>query len=388
MYDVDRVKRLKAILDRHRPVNKTADTDVRPSSGMVGQSCEGYVPVQSSTRLVRVAVRPLNEDDLGPGYYEAFMPTGMNAASVNCHDRNTDPANYAVKPGPCEYPHQPRETQMIHDLKPTAPYPVTPPPLGGSLVHNSWMPQPPTFIPQATHPQVKFRPTMSSRMFLSKLGRELWSPPPLAPSPVIHTAQGKFGPEESWEQSSAFKSRIDRFAIPGPFPPPCTAYSLPDRFGESNTRIMRQPYEMQPLPKEVTPGPPQYAAPIVTPPDVSHQSPEFLEVFDRFADPAFKTPSPDAYSIDRDITKGTSKPVVKKRTDWPAVEWDYTAAKYNPPSGAYDCRPKWGEGSAYISTIGHRPYDEKEDRPLAFRTLHSSMIRKSHNSHYLDATHR
>jgi hypothetical protein len=352
---------------------------------MVGQSCEGYVPVESTSRLVRVAVRPLIHEDVGPGYYDPFMPTALaSAASVNCHDRNTDPANYAVRPGPCDYPAQPRPTQMVHNLKPSAPYPVSPPPLGGSLAHPSWLPQPTAVIPKATHPNTKFRPSVSNRMFLSKSGRELWHSTVLAPSPVIHTAQRKFVTDDYDEKSVAFNSRIDRFDLPGPFPPPCTAYTLPDKFGESPTKVMKKPYSLQPIPTEVTPDGAQYAREIVNRPDTKHGSPQFLTSDDRFADRAFKTPAPDAYDIDRDITEGSHKPQVKKRTKWIARQWDYTAARETPAAGEYDCRPTWGEGRAYISTIGHNPYDIGEERPLAFRTRHSSLIRKSYNVHYWD----
>jgi hypothetical protein len=174
----------------------------------------------------------------------------------------------------------------------------------------------------------------------------------------------------------------DRFAINGPFPPPCTAYDIPDTFGDSNTKLIYPAAHVRHPPPEITPDGAQYAAPIVHYPDTSHQNTQFMTRRDRFEDLSFKTPSPADFRLSRDITKGTHKMSVHIRASCPATEWDNIPQKETPAAGTYLALPPERIRAGYISVVGHNPYDEKDDRPLAFRTPHSSLLKKSFNSHY------
>jgi hypothetical protein len=286
-----------------------------------------------------------------------------------------------VKPGPLEYPRRPKSTKLIHDLIPSAPYPRPEAPHDGDLTHPSWLRQPPKFVPHATHPDTKFKPGIETPQFLSESRRVLWCTRFTAPSPVMHASQQPFVGGLDNESSVPFKSRIDRFALPGPFPPPSTAYTIPDLFGASQTKELRKPPTRRPRDPAVTPDGAQYAAQIITRPNPARHSPAFMQDIDRFADGPFRSPAPTEYTVDRDITAGTHKPAMHAREEFPAVEWDVIPQRQSPGVGSYVIPPAPVK-PAYVSRIGRSPPDLKEDRPLGFRTLHSSLIRRSYNMKY------
>jgi hypothetical protein len=385
MYDRERIQRLKEIIGRHHAVNATADADIRPTSGMLGQSCQGFVPAEGTNRNVRICVRPLTPEDMGPGYYDPFMPTSLRTAKLYSHPHDTDPGNYSVKPGPADYPNKPHPTQLIHNLKPSAPPPVPDPPLGGTLEHPSWLPRPPAPLPQATHPEVHFKTGINTPNFVAGTRREIFPYKFRAPSSVVHTAQKKFIADESEETSLPFKSRVDRFADRLSETPPPTAYTLPDKFGESQTKLIvlkpNRPKSRR-VSKKVEPV--HYPEPsIIHPPDASHQNTQFMTKRDRFEDASFRTPAPTEYTIDREIGRSARQTKIHKRSRLSkAQQWDYVPQQETPAVGQYDGDRNWKGKAGYISTIGHRPYDAQEDRPLAFRTRHSSLVKKSFNARY------
>lgn len=384
MYDVQRVQQLKAIMDRHRPPKKSDAIDVRPTSGMVGQACEGFVPDAGTERLFRVAVEASLPDDLGPGSYEQSMPTPLRCATIHHHDRDMDLANHSVKPGPCHYPRQPSSTRLAHDLTPSPPSPIADPPLGGSiLVHASWLPPPPAPPPRAKHPEAKFKTSINTPNFADSTSRDLWQIKFRAPSPVVHAPQTAFGPPGGEESSIAFRSRIERFDIPGPFTPPATAYTLPARFGDAPSALMHKPSSAEPRELPVLPDGAQYAAEVVRTPDTRHRSPQFLTKDDRFADPSFHSPGPAAYALARGITLNKQKGKIRTKPKNKVQEWDNIPQRDSPAVGHYEMRPLANARAGYISTIGHGQFAPKQpDRPLAFQTKHASLIRKSHNARY------
>jgi hypothetical protein len=153
-------------------------------------------------------------------------------------------------------------------------------------------------------------------------------------------------------------------------------------FGASNTKLIFPPAEIRHKEPEITPAGDQYAPPVVQPPDTRHPNTQFMTRKDRFEDKSFKTPAPPVYSIKRDITQGTHKMSMRWRHPFLAAQWDNIPQLETPPPGEYTELPKERVRAGYISVIGHHPYDEKEDRPLAFRTQHSSLVNRSFNSHY------
>jgi hypothetical protein len=368
---------------------------------MVGQNCTGYVPDANSGRLVRIAGPVLSEEILGPGLYDPLMPTAVHAVKISRNVRVTDPANYNIKPGPADYPGQPHSTRLIHNLLPGPPYPPDPTPISGNLVHPSWLPRTPRDGPRPVHattkyklalkaPHTKFKPPP----FLAAANRELWPPKMPTPSPTahdpghlpisnipIHKEEQKPVASPAFAYQQGYEPE-DRFAIKGPFPPPCTAYDIPDTFGESNTRLIFPPADIRHRPPEITPDGAQYAPPIVNRPDTRHQNTQFMTKRDRFEDLSFKTPSPAEFTISRDITSGTHKMSVRGRAPCPPNEWDNIPQKETPGAGEYTTLPPERTKAGYISVIGHHPYDDKEDRPLAFRTPHSTLVKKSFNAHY------
>jgi hypothetical protein len=394
MYDPDRVRRLKEIMDRHAILKASQDTDERPASGMVGQNCAGYVPDVNSGRLVRIAGPVLSEEILGPGLYDPLMPTAVHAVKISRNRRVTDLANYNIKPGPADYPDKPGPTRLQHNLVPGPAYQLGPPPVSGDLEHPSWLPNVPKTPPPICLSRIHFKPGLSSHEFRDATARELWPPKMMTPSPTAHDPGhlpiSRFpfrGKRRKPKTSPAFSFQEgydpeDRFAINGPFPPPCTAYDIPDRFGESKSKLMYPAAKIRHPPPEITPDGAQYAAPVVHLPDTSHQSTQFMTTRDRFEDTSFKTPGPADFTISRDITLGRPKTGVRIRAPRPANEWDHIPQKETPAVGEYVTLTPDRVTAGYISVIGHHPYDEKEDRPLAFRTTHSTLVKKSFNSHY------
>jgi hypothetical protein len=380
MHDIDRMRRLKAIMDGNR-ARAGPTADIRPASGMVGQDCEGYVPDAGASRQIRVAVRRTIDEDIGPGSYDPEVPLLSHVPRLFPHDRETDLANRSVKPGPVEHQRRPKSTKLIHNLIPSPPYPRPEPPHDGDLTHPSWLRQPPKLVPHATHPETKFRPGIQTPQFLSESRRVLWCTRFTAPSPVMHAWQQPFITGLDNESSVPFKSRVDRFALPGPFPPPSTAYTISDLFGTSPTKGLHKLSTRKPREPAVTPDGTQYAAEIITRPNPERHSPAFMHVIDRFADGPFRSPAATEYTIDRDITAHTHKPAVHTREPFPAVEWDVLPQRQSPGVGSYDT-PTPPISHGYISQLGRTSHDVKEDRPLGFRTLHSSLIRRSYNMKY------
>jgi hypothetical protein len=177
----------------------------------------------------------------------------------------------------------------------------------------------------------------------------------------------------------------DRFAENIDYPPPSTAYYIPETLGSSNAKLIYPPAMVRHAPPEITPDGAQYAAPVVQPPVTGYSSSQFQTTRDRFEDTSFRTPAPSDYTISRDITEGTHKFEIRCRHPDPAHEWDNIPQRETPGPAQYDIQPKERIKSGRIANTGHHAYDEIEDRPLAFRTPHSSMLRKSFNAHYFKA---
>lgn len=388
MYDPDRMKRIQNILDNHtkRKATSALNPDPRPPSAMVGQyNCEGYIP-DNQGNLVRVIAEVTDDDWVGPGSYDPTMPTALTKnVKISNNSRRTDLCNYSVKPGPCDYIKKPKDTKMHHRLHYLSPPPTPPAPLGGSLEHPDWVKYPPTSFPHARYPETQFNGDIHTPQFMSGTHRELFPIRFITPSPTSHAPQPQPPIYTEEDENTVFKSKAERFEIKGPFTPASTTYTLPDDFGKSQTKLIKKPITIKKAPPPEYPEPTQYAPEsIINPPNLKVKDYAFRTKTERFADPKFVTPSPVDYETEKDPPARNNW--IHPKLPRPGSEWDDIPTKYTPPAGQYETPVKWCQKDGYISTIGHNPYDIPEERPLAFRTQHSTLIRKSFNARYFEAT--
>lgn len=389
MYDLKRMERLKAIMERHSNVSPSNRIDTRPASGMVGQRCDGYVQDQSG-RLIRVAEAPRNSSFVGPGSYDPKKPSSTHAIKMSTSARKTILWNASPNPGPCDYCHEPKSTKYLHSIVRITEQPAPEPPLGGNLGPTSWGPPPPGHVSRRQHPNVHPKKDMRTSQFQSKTSREIFPQKYKSPGPVVHAKQRppvEFIADEDDEEEDGEKKHAERLIFTPSCAPCCTTYTLPDEFGKGRgTTIARPMDELYKAKPFIMPDCAQYAGEVICgPANKDVPSPSFRTRTQRFVDAKSDTPAPGDYEIGGDIRKDGKRQTIPVKRERRVEKWYDIPQRHTPAVGEYNpyrpIRPK----SGYISTIGHADQPiTQEDHPLAFRTQHSSLIKKSYNARYFN----
>ena len=384
MYDASRMARLKELIVKYGHNKKANNTiiDTRPASGMVGQrNCEGYI-VDASGGFIRVESEPSTSEVVGPGSYDPHIPTTGKSVLIPRSGRSPLESRSRT-PGPGRYNHEMEDTKIPHILQSSPPLPLPNTPLGYNLEHPSWLPRPVSRVPQAVHPETQFKKEICTHEFSSASDRELWPKKMRTPSPAAHAHQTPpvVYDEERFE-SPEFKSRFERFKNNQyDTPSPCQ-YTIPDQFAKSPSKKIMPPSKFKRPPPQPTPDATTYAPPIINKPDARRRSPQFIDRKGRFVDNRAQTPCCTKYYVDKGPLSHVNKRSIGKKIKRSCADWDVIPQSFTPGVGSYspeqDSRPK----SGYISTVGRKPFQPPPDRPLAFRTQHSSFIQTSYNSHY------
>ncbi|OHT17089.1 hypothetical protein TRFO_41299 [Tritrichomonas foetus] len=392
MYDEGRMARIKELMAKHKKPKSYIPSyhgviDTRPASGMVGQNCDGYIQDQSG-KLVRIANDVTTSDWVGPGSYDPIIPSNAKKIRISSNSNRLKVKLFNKTPAPGKYTPVYKDTRIHHSLSGSDPMPLPDPPMGGNMEHPSWLPKEPVKISQALqmmHPNTTFKTELSSHQFSSNSNREIFSTKFISPSPVIHSKQKSLVEFDDSVPSPAFVDKVDRFKPLQTYGPAPTTYTLPEIFGDAPGKRIMMPIEVKRKPENPTPDATTYATEIIQKVKTDHKSPQFLSKKDRFDSSFNSNPSPDAYTIRRNTAALAPKHTIRIRTSLPSQSWDYTPAREAPGVGQYSplfssdtTRPRMG----YISQIGRRTYERKEDRPLAFRTTHSSLLQKSFNARY------
>ncbi|KAH0789198.1 hypothetical protein GPJ56_006868 [Histomonas meleagridis] len=348
---------------------------------MIGQECNGYIP-DSSGRLIRVLSEKKTDDFIGPGCYNPEIPHSSRSIKIPNNRKRDSFINDQHTPSPCSYVHTSKSTKIPHMIKTSPPYPDSPAPLGISLAHEPWAKTQTRRFPYERFPRAKYKKEVFTRQFESNSKRDVFRQPYRSPGPASHSLQPD-PIQKSTSSNSAFKSKSDRFKESDSKTPSPAEYYIPDEFGHSQTKIITSPPTLiLRKPKEVfeTPSPGAYTPDIIHVPK-GKRNRVFISKDERFTDDNFKTPSPDQYNIQSNDAQNSLS--IHKRCNRCGYEWSYVPQKETPAVGSYNIRnEKIKDG--YISTIGHDPYEKKEDRPMAFRTNHKSFIKKSYNARYMN----
>ncbi|EAY23695.1 hypothetical protein TVAG_120330 [Trichomonas vaginalis G3] len=338
----------------------------------------GYIET-STGELVRLVQETKDESYLGPGAYNPYpdKPSGRQTSiSRNCirSPLVTDP----FPSSPASYPYKPSETRLKHTLHVTEDYPLDPTPLSGELSHEEWTNRKKPILPKQRCPNIDFQPVEGSSEFESKTGKELWIQETTfhAPSPVMHTPDLRFSTEQA-EKSGIFLSGTERFKVIDPVSPPSTTYTMPEIFGISNAKKIYPPskkIDRSLFDNYHVPDPGVYGPPVVEYVKTKKNS---MSIVPRFPDIEL-TPGPCDYRPKQANSRpSTSIQEVRNHRD----EWIKKTASPNLISYV-GVETKTKNGS-YIARAGRKGLEQKlEDHPYEFRTMHSSFIKPSFNSHY------
>ena len=411
MDNVAKMARIKAILHNsklsHEPYN------ARPASEMVGQNCIGYYPT-SGGKLIRIAQEVTGPEFVGPGSYDPKLLTHSRSSTIPRSDRNMALSQTHYRAGPGDYMVVPPQTHLTHKLRLSDPPKPRSPPKSGELGHTSWTDTKKQIKPlfhsvQRTTPAFRESQTFidnhkenhETKSYDSYLydndyddsddfqGRPIWKPPPRGPDPTSHALQPQLLSYESCDKTFQFLSKISRFQEPKSEGPTSTTYTIPSLFGSGPSTIIHPAYV--PLGRKRNSTETNENSLSLNDSDIKEREFNFqkkdsingitIPHSQRFEEKITNDPGPATYSI-----QNHAKPkqtLLLTSTTTKNNNWDYLPALETPDAGSYQKPiinpPKKG---GYISKIGHNAYQSMPDHPLAFRTQHSSLIKKSYNSHY------
>ncbi|OHT08933.1 hypothetical protein TRFO_22351 [Tritrichomonas foetus] len=382
-------------------------SDSRPTTGMVGQRCLGFIP-DSQGNLIRVIPEIKGEESIGPGSYNPEKPRSKSrGVSISPNSKRTNfihndklkigPQSYVTAPKPTKYKHQIR----IHDnSKDRHVF------LSGNLEHQNWIQKSASPQPRCRFPATKFaydqnQQAKPSSVFISKQKREIFVSEP-------DTTEIKYIPYQRPNLQDAadnvFKQNLRRtFDDPStPVPAPC-AYTLPDTMGKGKAFDLSHSWDYVTYPEEYdvnrpgkkinTPGPGAYEIDIKR--KISKKnSPAFANKIPRYKDFEYDddNPSPASYNIVniKSFNENEDKIPLSLRgtSDRPQTSWNRTSLDDTPSPCDYN-------PGRSISTMGNKNKGVKikgnskkayipkqEDHEFAFSTQHSSMIKRTYNAKY------
>ena len=418
MLDPPSMARLKQLMTKYKKQKPTFVSDNRPVSGMVGQSCQGFIQDENG-ELIRI-VYDNNNDQIGPGSYNPIYQNQKHKLPIKIQDSShqsfKDNTNRIPSPGKyIPFNDDKRLPHLIaygtHHSKYTGD--------GPTIAHPSWLPKQLIDINnksdlkkfRLSHPSFDYHTQLSTFQFSSSTRRDLFPKRFISPSPVLHAKQAppvEFDPSYN---SPVFADKTDRFKVIDQSTPSPTAYTISDSFGKGPTKIISSPNENDSLhkftgscfdnqsnyvkindkrnPYQPTPDSAMYAGPVIKTVDTSHHSPQFEDKVDRFKKITSDTPPPAFYNVNRNpVIIAPLQHKIRSRSSLPSESWYKSNSSDAPPVGSYS--PKFDKSSSkkgYISSIGRKSFESKEDCPLAFRTMHSSFLKKSYNANYMNAAY-
>ena len=386
MYDESRMARIKQLMARHSRPKASSYVDTRPASGMVGQKCSGYVE-DASGRLVMLQEDQVTEDYVGPGSYDPNFPANGKSVKISNNVQRIGLLQPNQAPAPGSYSPKAPDTRIQHLITSSEPLPDPKPWLSLNEEHKSWLPKDNTNVSCLHHPRLQARNAMTTHQFVSTTTRELFPCNYVSPGPVKYANQRPPLDFSDASPSPAFNDKIDRFKPLLTFGPSPATYNLPNEFGNAQTKVIQPPMKIKKKEYKQDPDPTTYAEPVIKVKQWKQKSPGFQSKMDRVLYNTNSNPAPDQYNINRKFTDSSNLRKIGKKCYTPGTCWYYLPSKEMPGVGSYSPERNSYPKSGYISTIGHRPlFGKAEDRPLEYRTTHSSLLKKSFNSHYMDIT--
>ncbi|EAX98367.1 hypothetical protein TVAG_357360 [Trichomonas vaginalis G3] len=383
LYTIDELNKMQKYIDKHPPAVKYVYEGA--TGGVLSSNCTGFIP-QPDGSIIRLD-KKYPEGTPGPGAYDPQKPSFLRE-TLKYVKPTAEKKDDKGTPSSADYTHIPKETKIYHKLNPTDPYPLDPTPLHGDLTHPDWTPKKSNQFPKNRFPNHQFRTSNESNVFFSDVPRKLFSDPPRVPAPDKYAViTDGIGDIQKLDKSSVpFVSGFERFKDPPSKSPSPDTYTLPDEFGNSrsmtmvqdNPKISKLSEVLRSLDKR--PDALEYSTPIINKPNTKHGDSFFLSKTERMSEPTFLPPPSTKYDIDRH--PHASNISIRSKEHRHGGNWYDTSLGSSPSSTKYTISRDISNKGGYISTIGHRPYTYQPERPLAFRSLHSSLVKGSFNSHY------
>lgn len=404
--------KLSKVID-HYERHLSNPNDTRPTTGMVGQRCLGFIP-DSNGNLIRIVPEIKGEECVGPGSYNPEKPsTFKKSVKISSNSKRTNfiqSKNYKVGPqsynntylGSKKYPHEMRTHDIKKQVEPFK---------AGNLEHKPWIEKSSSPMPRNRFPATKFKENPPSHFFASKQKREIFTCEP-------DNTELKYIPYDFPAPKDSpyfdFKNQVPRYSEDqNQNPSPCT-YTLPDTFGQQSPAFDLSPSwidinakqkDKKNKSKEMTndtttskneqisdeeffssklntPGPGYY--------DTSEKkkslpkSPAFANRIPRTKDFEYDdNPSSCTYNIDINNKNDKIPMIFKKNPKRPLTSWDRNSVDDPPGPGKYDPYGHNSNHSVKIKENKKASYvQSQDDHYYAFSTPHSSLIKRTFNTRY------
>ena len=389
-FTIDKVEKLKNLINKYSN-NKINKKIINTTDLIIKKKIE-YVPLDDGT-LIKVIEIENKEEIPSPVVYNPNNPLKKSISYTipkSIYKKN----NLLNKnPGPGQYNYIPKNSKILHTLIKENSSREKTPPLSGEISHEEWIKQPEIKIPSNRFPMRNFHPESFSTQFLSKTDREIFNnnnnnnniPGPTDYNYQLNIIASK---EKLDESSFVFKSQSERFPEKKNLFPDPGSYNI-NNFNKINSKIIKPPNDVVSRKMEelrsydTLPDPGEYNPPIIN--EIKNKKPtsNFKSNTIRNPNPNFQTPSPDSYDISRNISKKSIK--ISSKFNQINKEWDNIPQKFNPSPTDYNINFEKKKGG-YISSLGHNDFIEKKlDHPLGFKTIHSSLLKPTYNSYYMNS---
>lgn len=373
--------RLTQTLEHERHKTNIYTGDSRPTTGMIGQRCMGYVP-DANGNLVRLVPEMKGDDYLGPGTYSPEKPiTFRKDIKISPNSKRTEWGTKQFKTGPGDYVFQEKDTRITHKLPKKPKKEKVTPFLSCNLQHESWTPKSP-HISKNRFPQVHFDDKRLTSSFASRQKRELFHVPP--PEDKKEPYYPPLHPKE-FEGTAVFLTNVPRFPELVSTTPAPNQYKMPEVIGTAPVASLNPIFtEREPdPPPEPTPGPGFYDT--SEHPEPKPANPVFADKsrVKHALDVLTDYPSPDTYSIEK-VDLDERLPIsIQRKHNRPETSWTRTPLEGNPNPGNYNISNQARIKGGKITKSGRKIYNNKRDgSKLAFTTQHDGFIKRTYNSHY------
>jgi hypothetical protein len=353
-------------------------SDARPVTGMVGQKCLGFITTADG-RVIRFVGHERGADSVGPGWYTPVAPdTFTKSLTISANSRRFEFMTPSHAVGPTDHTKVPAPPRKVHRIR-DWPWCPSNPILSGNLEHQSWIPPLSARGPtQRRFPTVRFRDSMKTRQFTSMSSRELFA---IDPS---ETADAFYDPPRAFDsrnkaRSSIFACELPRFPPPEPMPAPGD-YEIASALGNGRRTSLCDLFgPVDADPPLNLPGPGHYDTAgerrgKSVPPRSRYVPANLRESREVIPPKPLDPPAPGQYEPEVAPTRIPAR--IRDRAHGSSI--------HKVPGSDYETRTRYRVPGGVIGGDPHRdPLQQRaareNDHLLAFRTLHSSMVRRSAN---------
>jgi hypothetical protein len=370
---------------------------------MVGdRRCRGYYR-DASGQLVRVVSAEKDESFVGPGCYDPqYASISRRGIRISPNSKRAGVVPGRQSPGPASYhsEHEPRKKiDHVFERQPRE-APSRAAFASGNLEHESWLTAPSSPVPRRRFPRVRFRGDGASPQFASREARELFrvAPPTVttdayAPSDRVlrHDLRQRQAAEAAEHNKASYSIFKRSPAFLPRFEDADTGTPAPDQYQQIKPLVAGPAHRLSPSfeadpddsfrPKPV-PGP-GYYQPKRQRTRKQPTSPVFATKIERLPEQPSDAPPVGTYDVP--VAVDVRIPIAIKagaRDERPDTDWTHSGIADAPRSTQYDVRTDKRVKGGLMTASPREIWPKHEDHKLAFATPHSSLIKRTYNSHY------